>query len=446
MHIRSSQVFQAAMFGSVAMMMSITQHASAQHYYLPQGLFSPSPVPDDYYGLSIAVDNQYIAVGSWQDDVSAYHDGRVYLFNTNTGNYVRTIYPAIRDRNGAFGTSVAIEGNLLLTGSFTDSTVHGLSGGAYLHNINTGALIAHFVTQQGFSGQHIGRSVAIQAPVALIGAPNDNEGGTSAGGVFVFHTDFLFEITKIKPNVPIANERFGSSVAIDGNFVVVGAPGYGNSTTGAVYVFNLTTGVQLHRIVPVGSLNFDYVGASVDINNGIIAIGAPEHDSAAINGGAVYLYNATTGTLIRKITRPDAGSQDGFGSSVSIENNTLVVGAPHRDPSGFNTGSVFIYNDVIAGGEINEAFSYSVPNNQEMGQDVAINDGHIVGSTSGYMDVDGYAAIFHQYCDADINADGLLNFFDVSSFIKVGIDWNGDGVFNFFDISGFINAFTAGCP
>ena len=48
-------------------------------------------------------------------------------------------------------------------------------------------------------------------------------------------------------------------------------------------------------------------------------------------------------------------------------------------------------------------------------------------------------------CSADLNNDGLLNFFDISTFIKLQPDFNNDGQFNFFDISNFITAFSAGC-
>lgn len=55
-------------------------------------------------------------------------------------------------------------------------------------------------------------------------------------------------------------------------------------------------------------------------------------------------------------------------------------------------------------------------------------------------------------CQADLNGDGVLNFFDVSAFLgafAVGdqsSDLNGDGMFNFFDISAFLSAFGDGCP
>lgn len=55
-------------------------------------------------------------------------------------------------------------------------------------------------------------------------------------------------------------------------------------------------------------------------------------------------------------------------------------------------------------------------------------------------------------CPADMNADGMQNFFDVSAFLALFNnqspegDFNGDGLFNFFDISAFLSAFTQGCP
>lgn len=55
-------------------------------------------------------------------------------------------------------------------------------------------------------------------------------------------------------------------------------------------------------------------------------------------------------------------------------------------------------------------------------------------------------------CRADLNGDGLLNFFDVSAFINAYTamdpiaDFTDDGLFNFFDVSAFISLFSQGCP
>ncbi|MEZ6165397.1 MAG: GC-type dockerin domain-anchored protein [Phycisphaerales bacterium] len=60
--------------------------------------------------------------------------------------------------------------------------------------------------------------------------------------------------------------------------------------------------------------------------------------------------------------------------------------------------------------------------------------------------------IITTVCPADLNDDGLLNFFDVSAFLSAynimnpTADFNNDGLFNFFDVSAFLNAYNAGCP
>ena len=59
---------------------------------------------------------------------------------------------------------------------------------------------------------------------------------------------------------------------------------------------------------------------------------------------------------------------------------------------------------------------------------------------------------FFNPCAADLNGDGVLNFFDVSAFLTAFnaqdpiADFNGDGLFNFFDVSAFLTDFNAGCP
>lgn len=449
MNINTSRVTQIVFSIVIS---ACAQISFGQYYYLAQELISPSVSTNNYFGASVTVHNQFIAVGTFQDDVSDLHDGRINLFDTNTGNYLRSVFPPTRNLNGGYGWDVAIEDDLMLVGSYSASTVHGASGSGFLHNINTGNLITEFVTQIGDPEDQIGWSVAMEAPLALLGAPGDDESGLNSGAVYAFATTLLFEITKIKPNVPIANERFGGSVAIKGDFLVIGAPGFGGPETGSVYVFDVKTGIQLRRIVAADLQGSDYFGYSVDINiesgTPIIAIGAPLHDSAGPSAGAVYLYNAATGGLIRKITSVNPQTGDWFGHTVAIENETLVVGALRRDASSFNSGSFFVYDNILPGGnpdEIDEIIPFSIPTDQQLGFRVDINNGNIVGSGIGAGSAEGYATILRKYCDADINNDGELNFFDISAFIKFGIDFNGDGQFNFFDISGFLNLFNAGC-
>ena len=436
--------FTTTLYTTIVAATTFSTTAHAQHYYQAFPLSSPSQALDTEYGVGLAMGESYLGVGSFRENTSFGHDGRVYLYHADTGAYLRTVHSPNSAPNGAFGWSIAFDGDLMLVGSYADFNVHSSSGAGYLFNADTGALIADLVADIGQAGDGSGWSVAMQGPLALVGAPGYDQGAADAGGVHAYSTSFLNQITTILPDIPIAGERFGWSVAIEGDYIVVGAPYIADAPaqTGSVYVFDVFTGLQLHRIVPSGSAPGDFVGGSVDISEGIIAIGAPYHDTGANNAGAVYLYDAQTGTPIDSYHASDPRPSDRFGVSVSIEAGTLVVGAPGRDQIGrINAGSVHIYS-VDGTYEVTPAF---IPMQQEFGRRTVISDGRIAGAGIGVLDIDGYVATLGRFCNADVNADGVRDFFDVSAFIKFAIDYNGDGAFDFFDVSAFLADYNSNC-
>ncbi|MEX0877015.1 MAG: GC-type dockerin domain-anchored protein [Phycisphaerales bacterium] len=81
-----------------------------------------------------------------------------------------------------------------------------------------------------------------------------------------------------------------------------------------------------------------------------------------------------------------------------------------------------------------------------------IYDEWVIHGKSPIMEMDTGDIAFDPPCPADLNGDGLVNFFDISAFLNAYSnqepdgDFNGDGLYNFFDVSGFLNAFGAGCP
>lgn len=419
--------------------------ASGQYYYLASELFTPNPATDDAYGIGLAMDDAYIAVGSFQDDASFYHDGRVYLYSATTGAYIRTIHGPNPFENGAFGIDVALDGDLLLVGSHTDQNSSVSGGAGYLFNVHTGDLLADFTAEVGTASDLTGRSVAMQQPLALLGAPGNDEHGEGTGAVHAFLTNQLFQLTTIYPDTPVIDEHFGSSLAIDGDFIVVGAPHsrISQTQTGSVYVFDVNTGVQLHRIIPPGAQPGDLVGDSVDVHDGVIAIGAPYHTNAGLGAsGIVYTYDAASGALIETYEPPTPAVLQQFGTDVALDDGRLVVGSSYFYVDTPYSGSVFIFEN----GGVEEVVTFGLSDGQSFGAHVAAYAGRTVASGTGSGTVEeGYAALITRFCDADINADGSQDFFDVSALLKFQFDYNGDGVFNFFDVSAFLADFNSGC-
>jgi hypothetical protein len=151
-----------------------------------------------------------------------------------------------------------------------------------------------------------------------------------------------------------ANDRFGDSVGISGNYAIVGASSEddaGGTTSGKAYIFNVATGALLHTLDNPNafgtSLN-DYFGDSVRISGNYAIVGAfLEDESAGGNSGKAYIFNVTTGALLHTLDNPnayDTSASDEFGYSLAIDGNYAIVGARLEDDSGGSaSGKAYIF-------------------------------------------------------------------------------------------------------
>ncbi len=148
-------------------------------------------------------------------------------------------------------------------------------------------------------------------------------------------------------------DRFGYSVSIDGDTAVIGAPfknlipvaGYG-----AVYVFTRSGGVwsQSQKIIYSGDSHFvgdDRFGWSVSLLGDVLVVGDPYDDDNGVNSGSAYVFTRSNGSWSYSAELPisDGVAYAGFGHSVSISGSTVVVGAYADDDKGGYSGSAYIF-------------------------------------------------------------------------------------------------------
>ena len=120
------------------------------------------------------------------------------------------------------------------------------------------------------------------------------------------------------------------------------------AASGAVYVFmrsGLTWTLQAH-FAGSDSVTADSFGESVALAGDTLVVGAPWHDSAASNGGAVYVFTRSGGTWTQqaKLVAADAADMDNFGERVAISQNTIVVSASGKDVSSLeNAGAAYVF-------------------------------------------------------------------------------------------------------
>lgn len=141
----------------------------------------------------------------------------------------------------------------------------------------------------------------------------------------------------------------GISVAIDGEYLVLGANGDldRGQFTGAAYVFRLIDGawVEEQKLFADDGVTLDRFGEAAAIDGEWIAIGAPFRRDDTIRGGAVYLFRLGDSGWHQaaKLRAPNPAHDDLFGSELALDGDRLVVGANLDDELGTNAGAVYVY-------------------------------------------------------------------------------------------------------
>ena len=242
-----------------------------------------------------------------------------------------------------FGTSVSVSGNVAIVGARRHDHSGTNSGAAYLYNATTGTQTAELLADDGDEFDYFGCAVGINGDNAIVGAYRDEVNGTLSGSAYIFDVTTGLQKTKLLPIDGTAGDAFGHSVAISGDTAIVGVsmqPAEGISTVGAAYLFDVNTGVQLAKLTPSDGLSNDYFGSSVAISATTAVVGAKEHDHFGQASGAVYIFDLITGAELQKITPSDGAAHDNFGCSVEISGDKVLIGAE----SNSETGAAYIFD------------------------------------------------------------------------------------------------------
>ena len=264
----------------------------------------------------------------------------------------------------AFGHAVSINGNTALVGAPKDDDAGGNSGSAYIF-VRQGARWvqkAKLAAKDAERSAGFGEAVDLVGNTAIIGAPQSGHAGVKfAGGVYVFERegDAWVEKAKIAAEDPGKADRFGFSVAIGADTVVVGAPlkdTAGGQDAGAAYIFGRdgNTWRQLAKVVGKSGRKGDKFGSSVATNGNVAIVGAPIRQEDAFASGAAYAFARVDGVWQAKNkVVPKNGAKDlHFGASVAMNENTVAIashhetkcadcGWPHGDGS-----SAYVYSSI----------------------------------------------------------------------------------------------------
>ena len=219
-------------------------------------------------------------------------------------------------------------------------------------NVSTGPVHAgagdelfKLLPDDGATEDDFGRSVAISGASAIVGAPGlsfFNAIDSGSGAAYLFDTSTGLQVAKLLPDDGAAADLFGQSVAISDAFAIVGAihDDDNGQDSGSAYLFDISAPakpVQIAKLLPDDGAAGDGFGRSVAISGTIAIVGSDQ------GGGSAYIFDTTTGQQLAKLL-PDDGAGDAFGVSVAISGATAIVGAWLDDDNGLNSGSAYLFD------------------------------------------------------------------------------------------------------
>ncbi len=184
------------------------------------------PFGFDGYGFRVAIDGNYGVVAQVES---------VAVFDVTTGSELYLL-----DRPGVFGRSVAAKDGLLVVGAPSDGELGSLAGAAYVFDLATGTELAKLLAYDGAPNDYMGVGVDISENYIATGAFNSNVSGFESGVAYLYDRSTFEQVARLVPSDGEADNRFGRTVAINGESLFVSAVGFDNRR-GAAYRFDVPT-------------------------------------------------------------------------------------------------------------------------------------------------------------------------------------------------------------
>jgi hypothetical protein len=346
----------------------------------------PTVTTGDRFG-SVAIDGSYVLVGAPNDDTNGANTGQVNLFDLS-GNLLQTFddptptpLGSLGDNIGkGFGVSVAIDGDNVLIGAANDGAGANV-GQAYLFDAITGNLLQTFDDPTPIAnvfGDKFGFSVAIEGNNVLIGAHADGTNGLNVGQAHLFDLSGNLLQTFDDPTITV-EDQFGYSVAIDGNNLLIGARGdrtnLATEELGQAHLFDALTGSLLQTFDDPTITFGDHFGASVAIDGNNVLIGARLDDTNGTNAGQAHLFDLS-GNLLETFDDPTVTTGNAFGSSVAIDGNIVLIGDIFDDTNGLNVGQAHLFD--LSGNLLQTFDDPTITNRDNFGGSVAIDGDNVL--------------------------------------------------------------------
>lgn len=297
------------------------------------------------YGAATAIDGDRIVVGAPYQDAQGYNTGAAYVFRWDGSAWVEEAKLISIDgfRKDYFGGAVAIDGDTVLVGAngdFENSVAY--NGSAYFFDLvgGTWVQVQKVLPVPGGGRDLFGRTTVLQGDMAVIGAPFEDAGEHDGGAAYVYERDasgWTFT-QKIIPPVPEEHAVFAAAIALDGGEMLIGMPHYDDGKThfapGSVHAYRRTgaSWSWIAELAPPVGADGDYYGFAVSLLGSRAAVGSHGDEPSGFESGSAYVYELVGGAWqLGEHVLPDHGQQYArFALSVALAPDALLCSAPRE--------------------------------------------------------------------------------------------------------------------
>lgn len=310
-------------------------------------LTNSPPTNEEGFGSSVAVSGDTLAIGHY----SPLGTPSVHVFTRHPqGGWSRQAilrYPGLASGDHRFGWSIALDGDTLAVGAnwepLDDDREYG-SGGVYVfeRSQETWELQAHLRASNAERHDEFGFAVALSGDRLAVGAPGESSNATGVGGdqegnsqvgsgaVYVFERAGTTwnQRAYIKASDTSTEATFGRVVSLSGDLLAVSAPAERVQRSGAVYIFEHTTGgwVEQARLKASEPASNDHYGQALAIVGDTLVISAPLQKH-------VDVFERVGGQWQRaeRLDEPGSGERESVRYKIALSGDTLVIGTPYAD-------------------------------------------------------------------------------------------------------------------
>ena len=445
-------------------------HAQICHPEQIAKLLDAGGSDNDIFGRAVAVDGDTAVIGVPGDDDNGYNIGSACIYTRDADEWVlqARLSPDDGSPGDFFGTSVAIDGDTVLIGADHDDDNAPGAGAAYVFTRTDGVwtLQAKLLAVGGGEADWFGRSVAIEGDTAVVGAHADDDNGSNAGAVYVFARDGNEWTQQAQILAPDGQpyDYFGIAVDISGQTLIVGASEDDNDSadTGSAYVFvrDSDQWSQQAKLVLEDRTGRDMFGWSVAIDGDRAVVGAHGDDDRSSESGSARVFRrlGTEWHEQAELLAADGDTHDGFGWSVDISGDTILVGNHDWDEFSNEPGAAYVF--VRRGGAWIQRAKLLAADGQadaRFGSAAALDaQSALIGAWSDDDTAEDAGSAFPFElgcggCPADVTGEGDATTLDFIVFLNAWVfgnslaDWNEDAEVNTQDFLAYLGDWVAGC-